>query len=181
MAGYAGLMPRRAPRPRDSRALGAGTAFAATLLAAALVHPVSHAQPAQPAQPAPDLGRARDRYQSAEAAMKDGRFEDALRDYGAAYESSKDPALLWKIGHANEKAGKCDVALVYYARYLRDGHPSEKFITLTQERIAACGQRSRWRGWQHARRHTRQHARRRRGPGRNRKRQRLGGADLDAK
>jgi hypothetical protein len=135
-------MLRRAPRPRGSRALGAGTVIAATLLAASLVHPVSHAQPAQsaqPAQPVPDLRRARDLYQSAEAAMKDGRFEDATRDYSAAYESSKDPALLWKIGHANEKAGKCDVALLYYGRYLRDGHPSEKFITMTQERIVACG------------------------------------------
>ncbi len=91
------------------------------------------------AEPASDLERARELYRSAEAAMQDGRYDDAARDYGAAYELSSDPALFYKIGHANERAGKCDVALVYYARYLRDGQPTEQFTALTRERIAACG------------------------------------------
>jgi hypothetical protein len=91
------------------------------------------------AEPAPDLARARELYRSAEAAMKDGRYDDAARDYGAAYELSGDPALLYKIGHASERAGKCDVALTYYARYLREGKPTEQFTALTRERIAACG------------------------------------------
>jgi hypothetical protein len=71
--------------------------------------------------------------------MKDGRFDDAASDYGAAYELSKDPALFFKIGRANERAGKCGVALIYYARYLREGNPSEQFIATTKERILACG------------------------------------------
>lgn len=111
-------------------------------LAGAIPLPVGHAQPAPaPATaPTPDaLERAKDLYRSAEAAMKDGRFDDAARDYGAAYDLSKDPALFFKIGHAHERAGKCDIALVYYARYLRDGKPAEQFIALTRERIAACG------------------------------------------
>jgi hypothetical protein len=70
--------------------------------------------------------------------MKDGRFDDAARDYGASYELSKDPALFFKIGRANERAGKCEIALIYYARYLREGKPTEQFVTLTSERIAAC-------------------------------------------
>jgi hypothetical protein len=107
--------------------------IAAAVLAGAVGPPASHAQPA------PELSRARDLYASAEAAMKDGRFEDAARDYGAAYELSKDPALFFKIGRAQERAGKCDVALVYYARYLRDGHPTEQFTASTRDRITACG------------------------------------------
>jgi hypothetical protein len=110
---------------------------AAATLAGAITGPVSHAQPA-PA-PAAELSRAKDLYRSAEAAMTDGRFDDAARDYGAAYEASKDPALLFKIGRANENAGKCDAALRYYARYLHDGNPSEPFVTATRERITACG------------------------------------------
>jgi hypothetical protein len=102
-------------------------------LAGAIAPPISRAEPA------PDLEHARELYRSAEAAMKDGRYDDAARDYGAAYELSTDPALFYKIGHANERAGKCDVALVYYARYLREGKPTEQFTALTQERIAACG------------------------------------------
>lgn len=105
------------------------------LLGGSIPAPLGHAQPA----PDPEISRAKDLYKSAEAAMKDGRYNDATRDYGAAYELSKDPALFFKIAHANERAGKCDVALIYYARYLREGQPSEQFIAATKERIAACG------------------------------------------
>lgn len=108
-------------------------AVIAAALAAGVAPPVSHAQPA------PEIERAKDLYLSAEAAMKDGRFDDAARDYGAAYELSRDPALFFKIGHAHERAGKCEAALAYYARYLREGKPTEQFAALTRERIAACG------------------------------------------
>jgi hypothetical protein len=97
------------------------------------------APPIVRAEPAPDLARARELYRSAEAAMQDGRYDDAARDYGAAYELSADPALFYKIGRASDRAGKCDVALIYYARYLREGKPTEQFTALTRERIAACG------------------------------------------
>ncbi len=91
------------------------------------------------AQPAPDMLRAKDFYKSAEAGMKESRFLDAARDYGAAYEITRDPILFYKIGSANERAGKCDVALIYYGRYLREGKPSEAFVSMTRERITACG------------------------------------------
>jgi hypothetical protein len=131
-------MARRDPRPRSRRA-ARSSAVAATALAALLGGSI--AAPLGRAQPAPDAetSRARDLYKSAEAAMKDGRYENATRDYGAAYELSKDPALFFKIAHANERAGKCDVAVIYYARYLREGKPSEQFVAATKERLAACG------------------------------------------
>jgi hypothetical protein len=122
-------MPRLAARP--------GSRTGRVAVAAALV--AALAQPIALAQPAVDLGRAKDLYRSAEVAMKEGRFDDAARDYGAAYEWSKDPALFFKIGRANEGAGRCEVALSYYARYLREGKPDEQFAATTRERIAACG------------------------------------------
>ena len=85
-----------------------------------------------------DLSRAADLYKTAEAEMTAGDYEQAARDYGGAYEASKDPALLFKIGSANEKAGNCKVALVYFRRYLDDGKPSAAYEKLTEERIAAC-------------------------------------------
>ncbi|MCX5741200.1 MAG: hypothetical protein NT062_01735 [Proteobacteria bacterium] len=84
-------------------------------------------------------GRAKELYVAAEAAMAEQRFDDAIRDYGAAYELSKQPTLFYKIGAANEKAGKCPTAIAYYRRYLREGKPPEKFVALTRERITACG------------------------------------------
>lgn len=91
------------------------------------------------AQPAADLERARELYRTAEAAMKEARYDDAIRDYGAAYDLAKDPAFFYKLGSAHERAGKCGDALVYYRRYLREGKPSEEFAKLTGARIAACG------------------------------------------
>lgn len=71
--------------------------------------------------------------------MQAARYADAVRDYGAAYDLSHDPALLYKLGRAHELAGACELALGYYQRYLREGQPSEEFAELTRQRIAACG------------------------------------------
>jgi hypothetical protein len=91
------------------------------------------------AQPeGPDLARAAEMYRSAEQAMEQARYDDAARDYGAAYEISKDPVLFFKIGSALDKAGKCQVALTYYRRYVREGKPTPEFQRLTMERITAC-------------------------------------------
>ncbi|HEU0031613.1 MAG TPA: hypothetical protein VFQ53_13330 [Kofleriaceae bacterium] len=108
-------------------------AFASAIVLAAVVGVAS-------AQPAPaDLARAKELYQSAETAMAQSRFDDAARDYAAAYDLSKDPVLFFKIGSAHQKAGKCDIAVVYYRRYLKEGAPAEPFATTTRERITACG------------------------------------------
>jgi hypothetical protein len=108
--------------------------LAGALLALAAIAPPTRAEP-----DAGDLVHAKDLYKSAEAAMTDGRFSDAIRDYGAAYEITKDPVLFYKIGTANERLGKCEVALIYYRRYLKEGQPTEQFVKKTHERIAACG------------------------------------------
>jgi len=115
------------------RAIASGVVIGA-LLGGALMPMSSRAQPA-----APDMARAKDLYKSAEAAVKDGRFLDAARDYGGAYEITRDPVLFFKIGSANERAGKCDLALIYYGRYLREAKPNESFTAITRERIVACG------------------------------------------
>ncbi len=114
------------------RAIACGVVIGALIGSAILPHTST-------AQPAPELARAKDLYKAAEAAAKDGRFVDAARDYGGAYEITRDPVLFFKIGSANERAGKCDLALIYYGRYLREARPSEAFATLTRERIVACG------------------------------------------
>jgi hypothetical protein len=90
------------------------------------------------AQP-PDLDRARQLYSSAEAAMGDARYADALRDYRAAYTISKDPALLYKIGSAYQKANLCRQAVGFYAAYLRLAKATPDFFALTRERIRTCG------------------------------------------
>lgn len=95
------------------------------------------------AQPSPpdgggDTSRAKELYQSAEAAMAAQDYETAARDYGAAYEISRDPVLFYKIGTAHERAGKCPVAVIYYRRYIAEGKPTPAFIDITNARIRAC-------------------------------------------
>ncbi|MEO8704655.1 MAG: hypothetical protein ABI867_31660 [Kofleriaceae bacterium] len=121
------------------RGVAAGI-VAGVIAASMLVAPrgsidTSSAQPAAPV----DITRAKELYGLAEAAMTEKRFGDAARDYGAAYDITKDPVLFYKIGSANERGGKCDVALIYYRRYVREAKPDERFVALTNERITACG------------------------------------------
>jgi hypothetical protein len=91
------------------------------------------------AQSTPDFARAKQLYDAASSELDKGAYTDAVRDFGAAYEITKDPVVFYKIGVANEKAGKCDVALVYYARYVREAKPAQHFIDITKEHVAACG------------------------------------------
>jgi hypothetical protein len=109
----------------------------AVLLACACAIAISGRTPSN-AQPAPDLDRARTLYTAAEQAMTEARFEDAVRDYRAAYDLSKDPALLYKLGGAHQKAGACRPAVAFFVAYLRLGKPSPDFFALTRERIRQC-------------------------------------------
>jgi tetratricopeptide (TPR) repeat protein len=91
------------------------------------------------AQPAdPDVAEAAALYEAATAAMNDGRYADAARDYQAAYELTKDPILFFKIGSAHDKAGACDAAVPFYQRYLDEGKPEPQYVELTNDRIAKC-------------------------------------------
>ena len=90
------------------------------------------------AGPAPDFDQAKQLYLAAEDAMVHGNYQEAVTDFGSAYEITKDPVLFYKIGTANQKLGKCDVALIYFGRYLKEAHPTEKYVALTKQRIAEC-------------------------------------------
>lgn len=85
-----------------------------------------------------DYPRAAAVYAQAERELAAGKYDDAARDYGEAYDITKDPIVFYKIGLANEKAGRCDAAVAYYGRYLKEAKPSAQFVAQTQARIAAC-------------------------------------------
>ncbi len=87
----------------------------------------------------PDLAKARALYDAATQEMNAGKFDDAARDYGSAYAITHDPVLFYKIAGANQKAGKCEVAVVYYRRYVEEAKPEEKFRKLAEERMKECG------------------------------------------
>ena len=90
------------------------------------------------AQPAPDYARAKQLYDTAQSEYDKAAYVDAIRDFGAAYEITRDAVLFFKLGLANEKAGKCDVALGFYAKYVKEARPTAKYLALTKERVEAC-------------------------------------------
>ncbi len=104
----------------------------ATGLALALAWPAAVA-----AQPT-DMNAAKEHYKAAVAAEAAGNYAGAALEYGIAYDLTKDPLLFFKIGSVNEKAGKCNVALTYFHRYLKEGNPSDEYKRLTEEKIAGC-------------------------------------------
>src|SRR5262245_1206817 len=69
--------------------------------------------------------QAIEHYKNAETAMAAAAYEYAASEYGMAYELMKDPLLFFKIGQADEKAGKCPIAVNYYRRYLKESIPAE--------------------------------------------------------
>jgi hypothetical protein len=103
---------------------------AGLVTATAAVGP-AHAQPSQ-------LGQAKQLYDDATAEMAAAKYDDAARDFAAAYDITQDPVLFFKIAAANEKAGRCEVAVEYYRRYIAEAKPEAQYVELTNERIAAC-------------------------------------------
>jgi hypothetical protein len=108
-------------------------------LAAILVSPGAHAQ--APATQ-PDYAAAKQHYQTAEEASAKGDHALAAKEYGIAYDITKDPVLFFKIGQSFDKAGDCTSAQVYYGRYLKEGNPSEEFKVKTEEAMKACGEKA---------------------------------------
>jgi hypothetical protein len=104
----------------------------ATGLALALAAPISsYAQDSE-------VEAAKAHYKAAMDAEKAGNYAGAALEYGIAYDIMKDPILFFKIGVANEKAGKCNIALTYFARYLKEGNPSDEYKRVTEEKVAGC-------------------------------------------
>ena len=86
----------------------------------------------------PDYAAAKKAYKKAQRAIEKGEWSIAAREFGVAYDITKDPVLFYNIADANDKAGDCDAALVYYGRYLKEGNPDEKFLSLTKAAIKEC-------------------------------------------
>ena len=90
------------------------------------------------AQQKPDFEQAKRHYLKAQEALHQGDFSIAAREFGKAYEITKDPILFYKIALAHESAGDCESALIYYGRYLREANPSEQDKADAEARVVGC-------------------------------------------
>jgi tetratricopeptide (TPR) repeat protein len=69
---------------------------------------------------ADDAAAARDHAQKATTFYKLAKYDDAIREFEAAYEAKTDPALLYNIAQCHRLAGREGDALRMYRNYLKD-------------------------------------------------------------
>src|SRR6185369_323115 len=68
---------------------------------------------------ADDTAAAREHYQKGTSYYDLGRYQDAIKEFEAAYETKNDPALLHNLAQWHRRAGNTEQALHFYRTYLR--------------------------------------------------------------
>jgi tetratricopeptide (TPR) repeat protein len=68
---------------------------------------------------ADDAVTAREHYQKGTSYYDLGKYDDAIKEFEAAYEIKNDPALLYNLAQSNRLAGNSEQALHFYRTYLR--------------------------------------------------------------
>ncbi|HXI60194.1 MAG TPA: tetratricopeptide repeat protein, partial [Polyangia bacterium] len=62
---------------------------------------------------------AREHYQKGTAFFDLGKYQDAIKEFEAAYEAKNDPAFLYNLAQSYRLAGNPEQALRFYRTYLR--------------------------------------------------------------
>ncbi len=62
---------------------------------------------------------ARDHYAAANKAFNLARYDDAIREFEAAYQAVEDPAFIYNLAQAHRLAGHLEQAIRFYRNYLR--------------------------------------------------------------
>ena len=112
--------------------------IAATL---ALVAVLSLAVPASVAladQAKPDYAAAKKHYDDAEQAAHAQDWALAAKEYGIAYEITRDPVLFFKLGNTYQLSGDCTRSVEYFERYMAEANPSDEYRADIKTRIARC-------------------------------------------
>jgi tetratricopeptide (TPR) repeat protein len=86
-----------------------------------------------------DLARAH--YKAAQSYFKQGRAEDALREFQEAYRISPRPAFHYNIAICYEKLGKLEEAIAAYERYLAEVPEAGDRFTV-REKVAELKKRA---------------------------------------
>jgi tetratricopeptide (TPR) repeat protein len=86
------------------------------------------------ADEAADLQSAKQHYQKGAALFDLGRYDEAIKEYEAAYEVKSDPSFLFNIAQAHRKAQHVEQALHFYRAYLARA-PQTDARAYVEERI----------------------------------------------
>jgi tetratricopeptide (TPR) repeat protein len=103
---------------------------AALALVVALAPRTAHAD--DPLKPA-----AKVRFDAGVKLTSAARYDDAIREFQAAYEIDPNPVLFYSLAVAERLAGRCPAAVDYYERFLRSG-PSRQRTEAARAGIEMC-------------------------------------------
>jgi tetratricopeptide (TPR) repeat protein len=92
--------------------------IAALALVALAPAPVAWAQDATPSKE--QLEAAKKAFGEGKALYDEGKFAEAVEKFKESYRLSRNPLLLYNIGHTLDQAGQKDKALFYYRKFLAD-------------------------------------------------------------
>jgi hypothetical protein len=78
----------------------------------------AHAQPAQSAPPSQaELAQAKKAFEEGNALFKAGKIAEAIEKLKESFRLSRNPFLLYNIGHAYDQLGQKDMVLFYYRKF----------------------------------------------------------------
>jgi tetratricopeptide (TPR) repeat protein len=81
------------------------------------------------------IAKAKEHYQAGTAAEARGAYDEAVKEFEAAYDITKDPKVFYPIAKAHESAGHLEDALIYYRRYLGEAKLSPQLEAEVKARI----------------------------------------------
>lgn len=86
---------------------------------------------------ADNKAEAKSHVDSATAAHKEGRFDDARKELEAAYALDPQPQLLYALGQVNVKLGRCAEAITYYEQFIQT-KPAQAATDAANQAIVTC-------------------------------------------
>lgn len=89
-------------------------------LALVAIAPASTAWANDPAPTKEQLEAAKKAFGEGKALYEEGKFAEAVEKFKESYRLSRNPLLLYNIGHTLDQAGQKDKALFYYRKFLAD-------------------------------------------------------------
>ncbi len=110
----------------------------AALVCAALVCAAAPVRAGDDPDAEPDFETARAHYRAAEQAAARGAWDEAAAEYAQALALTGDPVLHFRIADAYQHAGRCELALEHYERYLERAAPADDHAELALRRVNAC-------------------------------------------
>ncbi|HEY5925988.1 MAG TPA: hypothetical protein VIV11_30085 [Kofleriaceae bacterium] len=88
-----------------------------------------------PAPSKEQLEAAKKAFGEGKALYDEGKFPDAVEKFKESYRLSRNPLLLYNIGHTLDQAGQKDKALFYYRKFLADAPPNAQQRKDVQKRV----------------------------------------------